>query len=191
MDARLSGTSKLWRGVTVRHSALAATQSVEVQYKLEDAGAWVSLGTSDTDGETSASFDFPTAISADLIAFKTIMTGTAGSSTALKVYSLSARYYPAPGALKEWSLTVELAGTDLKRMTLADDTLESRTGEEISEDVWALLDAGTEVTLLDIDRQEYTVQIVEYREDIGTRWPNVNPLVRGWNLKGSLRLVEV
>ena len=191
MDARLSGTSKLWRGVTVRHSALAATQSVEVQYKLEDAGSWVSLGTSSTDGETSADFDFPSAISADLIAFKTIMTGTAGSSSALKVYSLSARYYPAPGAKKEWSLTVELAGTTVKKLPLAGGATETRTGEEISAELWELLDDGTEVQMFDLDRSQYTVQVVEYREDIGSRWPNVEPLDRGWNLKGSLRLTEV
>lgn len=191
IDARLSGTDKLWRGVTIRHSALVSPQTVEVQYKLEDAGSWVSLGTSSTVGATAADFDFPSAISADLIAFKTIMTGTAGSSTPLKVYSLSARYYPSPGAKKEWSMTVELAGTAEKKLTLADGTTETRTGEELSAEIWALLDAGEPVNLVDIDREEYTVQIAEFREDIGTRWPNIEPLDRGWNLKGTLRLTEV
>ena len=189
MDARLSGTSKLWRGVTVRHSALAATQSVEVQYKLEDAGSWVSLGTSDTDGETSADFDFPTAVSGDLIAFKLILTGTAGSSTALKVYSLSARYYPSPGAKKEWSADVLLHGTSIRSQKLQDGTLDSRTGEEISASLWALLDAGSEVNLIDLDRQEYTVQIAEYREN--TDLTGLDGLDVGYTFKASMRLVEV
>ena len=189
IDARLSGSDKLWRGVTIRHSALAATQTVEVQYKLEDAGSWVSLGTSSTDGETSAEFDFPAAITADLIAFKVILTGTAGSASALKVYSLSVRYVPSPGAKKEWSMTVRLQGTATRKMGLRDGTTETRTGEELSAEVWALVDGGVPVNLVDLDREEYTVQISEWRE--GLALFNTNALDVGFDLQGSLRLVEV
>ena len=189
IDARLSGSDKLWRGVTVRHSALAATQTVEVQYKLEDSGSWVSLGTSSTDGETSADFDFPAAITADLIAFKIILTGTGGSSSALKVYSLSARYSPSPGAKREWSMTVRLQGTATRKMGLRDGTTETRTGEELSAEVWALVDGGVPVNLVDLDREEYTVQISEWRE--GLALFNTNALDVGFDLQGSLRLVEV
>ena len=191
INADLSGTGKLLRGVTVNHSALVSPQTVELQYKLEDTGSWVSLGTSSTGGSSRAAFDFPSAITADLFALKLILTGTAGSSSSLKVYSVSLRYYPAPGAKKEWSLTVELAGTTEKKLTLADDTTETRTGEEISAEIWGLVEDVAPVNLIDLDREEYTVQIAEFREDIGTRWPNIEPLDRGWNLKGSLRLVEV
>ena len=189
IDARLSGTDKLWRGVTIRHSALVSPQTVEVQYKLEDTGSWVSLGTSSTVGATAADFDFPTAITADLIAFKLILTGTAGSSTALKVYSLSARYYPTPGAKKEWSMTVRLQGTATRKMGLRDGTTETRTGEELSAEVWALVDGGVPVNLVDLDREEYTVQISEWRE--GLALFNTNALDVGFDLQGSLRLVEV
>lgn len=191
IDANLGGTEKLWVGVTVSHSALAATQSVEVQYRLNDTGSWVSLGTSSTDGETSAEFDFPSAIKADLVAFKILLTGTAGSSSQLKVYSLSARYRPSPGAKREWSLTLRLEGTDAKPLSLADGTTETRTGEEISAELWALVEAVDPVNLVDIDREEYTVQIAEYREGLSSIRPNVDPLDNSWQLQGSLRLVEV
>ena len=191
IDARLSGTDKQWRGVTVRHSALAATQSVEVQYKLEDSGSWVSLGTSSTDGETSTDFDFPSAISADLIAFKLILTGTAGSSSALKVYSLSARYVPSPGATREWSMTVDLRGTSNARMKLLDGTYETDTGEEISADVWALVDALSPVVFYDIDRQAYEVRIAEWRESMAPNSAQIDAMDVGWDLQGSLRLTEV
>ena len=191
LNAKLAGTDKLLRGVTVNHSELAATQSVEVQYQLEDDGTWVSLGTSDTDGATTASFDFPSAITADLFALKLILTGTAGSSTPLKVYSVNLRYYPAPGAKHEWSLTVRLEGTAADPLTLADGTSETRTGEELSAEVWALVDTGAPVNLVDVDRSEYTVQIAEYREGLSSIRPNVDPLDNSWQLQGSLRLVEV
>jgi hypothetical protein len=189
IDARLSGTDKLWRGVTIRHSALVSPQTVEVQYKLEDTGSWVSLGTSSTVGATAADFDFPTAITADLVAFKVLMTGTAGSSTALKVYSLSARYYPSPGAKKEWSVEVLLHGTTERAQRLQDGTAETRTGEELSAEVWALVAAGSEVNLIDLDRQEYTVQIAEYREN--TDLTGLDGLDVGYTFKASMRLVEV
>jgi hypothetical protein len=167
INAQLTGTGKLLRGVTINHSALAATQSVEVQYQLEGGGSWVSLGTSSTVGATSASFDFPSAITANLFAIKLILTGTAGSSSSLKVYSVSLRYYPAPGAKKEWSMRVQLLGGAAQTMPLPDGSFETRTGEELSAEVWALVDAGAPVNLVDIDREEYTVQIVEWSEGGG------------------------
>lgn len=191
IDARLSGTDKLWRGVTIRHSELVSPQTVEVQYKLEDSGSWVSLGTSSTVGATAADFDFPSAITADLIAFKLILTGTAGSSTALKVYSLSARYFPSPGAKREWTMTVRLQGTATRKMTLVDGTACPLTGEEISEAVWALVDAGVPVSLVDIDREEYTVQITEWRDGLAPSLPQIDAMDVGWDLQGSLRLTEV
>lgn len=191
IDANLAGTGILWRGVTINHTALAATQSVEVQYKQNDAGSWTSLGTSDTDGTTSATFDFPSVVDAGLLAFKLILTGTAGSSTPLKVYNLSARYVPAPGAKREWTMTVRLEGDTRGSLTLADGTSETRTGEELSAELWALVEANSDVNLVDIDREEYTVRIAEYREALSTIRPNVNPLDTGWNLQGTLRLTEV
>lgn len=191
IDARLAGTGKLWRSITVSHTPLAATQSVEVQYKLEDAGSWVSLGTSDTDAATSGTFEFPTPISADLIAIKTILTGTAGSSTPLKVYSISARYIPAPGVKYEWELTLRLEGTAAEPLILADGTLETRTGEELSAEVWALVAANTDVNLVDIDREERTVRIADYSEGLSSIRPNKAPLDTSWQLQGSLKLVEV
>lgn len=176
-------------GVTVRHTALVSPQTVEVQYKLEDSGSWVSLGTSSTVGATSADFDFPAAITADLVAFKLVLTGTAGSSTALKVYGLSVRYVPSPGAKREWSMTVRLQGTASRKMNLRDGTAETRTGEELSAEVWALVDGGVPVNLVDIDRAEYTVQISEWRE--GLALFNTNALDNGFDLQGSLRLTEV
>jgi hypothetical protein len=191
IDARLAGTDKILRGVTVNHSELAATQSVAVQYQLEDDGTWVTLGTSDTDGATTALFDFPSAITADLFALKLILTGTAGSSTPLKVYSVNLRYYPAPGAKREWSLRLQLLGGESQKMPLVDGTTETRTGEELSAEVWALVATGAPVNLVDIDREEYTVQIAEYREGLAGQSVQAAAADQGWELEGSMRLVEV
>lgn len=191
VNADLTGTAKQWVGVRVNHSALAATQSLEVQYRTEDTGSWTSLGTSSTDSETTAEFDFTGTITAEQIAFKLILTGTGGSSTQLKVFALVGRYKPSPGASHEWTMTVRLEGDTRGSLTLADGSTETRTGEELSAELWALLEANEDVNYVDIDREEYVVRITEYREALSTIRPNVNPLDSGWNLQGTLRLTEV
>lgn len=189
IDASLGGTGKQWLGVTVVHSSLAATQSVEVQYKADDEGSWTSLGTSDTDGATEKTFDFAAPITAQTIAFKMVLTGTAGSTTPLKVYSLAARWLPSPGVKREWSLRVRLEGAGTRRMTGANGTALTETGEQISAGLWALVDAAAPVTYLDVDREEYTVRLVEYSEGLANL-SNAGAMTNGWDLAGSLRIVE-
>jgi hypothetical protein len=191
IDARLSGTSKLWRGVTVSHSALVSGQSVTVQYKLEDSGSWTTLGTNSTVGSTSADFDFSSTITANLIAFRILLAGTAGSSSPLKVYGLSARYHPQPAAKLTWSLSVRLEGTDSRKMTRIDGSDETMTGEQISAAIWDLIDVNEPVVFTDIDGQEYDVLIDEYREQLAPSLPQINAGSVGWELAGQLRLIQV
>jgi len=74
-------------------------------------------------------------------------------------------------------------------MGLRDGTTETRTGEELSAEVWALVDGGVPINLVDIDREEYTVQISEWRE--GLALFNAGALDVGFDLQGTLRLTEV
>jgi hypothetical protein len=193
MNANLDGTGKLWLGVEVNHSALAATQSVQVQYQLNDTGSWTTLGTSDVDGATSASFDFPTGVIANQIGFKMTLTGTAGSSTPLRVFSLVARYLPSSEGTKEWQLTVLMFGTDDIDMPLSDGSNEPLTGQDLSDYVWSLVDAGAPVAFLDIDRQEYLVSIAGWSENFAARVGSLQQRATsvGWSLEGRMRLREV
>jgi hypothetical protein len=193
MNAQLDGTGKLWLGVEVNHSALAATQSVLIQYQLNDTGSWTTLGTSDVDGAGSAAFDFPTGVIANQISFKLTLTGTAGSATPLRVFSLVARYLPSSEGGKEWQLTVLMFGTDDIRMPLSDGSNEPLTGQDLSDYVWSLVDVGSPVAFLDIDRQEYTVSIAGWSENFAARMGSLQQRATsvGWSLEGSLRLREV
>lgn len=191
INADLTGTGKLWVGVKINHTALVSGQSVQVQYKTEDTGSWTSLGTSSTVGATSAEFDFPSAVTAEQIAFKILLAGAAGSSTALKVFALVGRYRPAPGAKREWSLSVRLQGTDTRKMRRLDGTSETLTGEEISAALWTLVDAVAPVNYVDIDRSEYTVWITEYSDPMDGALPQIDGLDAGFDLVGKLHLTEV
>lgn len=192
IDAKLGGADKLWLGMTVQHSALVAGQSVELQYKLEDTGSWVSLGTSDVDGATSASFDFATGVTANLIAFKILLTGAAaGSSSPLKVYEIAGRYLPADGTLWEWSLAFRLDGTTDRKFERLDGTDETLTGQELAESVRALIEAEEPVAYLDIDGEEYVVHVTDYAEKLAPSYPQIAAKSVGYDLAGTLRLVEV
>lgn len=195
IDASLNGTGKQWRGVTISHSAIVSGQSIVVQYKLEDAGSWTTLGTSSTVGATEASFDFPHAVDAKLVAFKIQLAGSAGSSSPLKVFGLSARYLPVPSVLREWSLNVRLDGTSQRAMKLADGTEETLTGEELSVEIWKMVDAQEPVGYLDVDREEvYTVRIAGWREvpaSFGGSMPQIDAMRVGWDLQGQLQLQEI
>jgi hypothetical protein len=189
INADLTGTGKLWTGIKINHTALVSGQSVQVQYKTEDTGSWTSLGTSSTVGATSAEFDFPSAVTAEQIAFKILLAGAAGSSTPLKVFALVGRYMPAPGAQSEWTLRVQLYGNDGRKMPLLDGSTSPLTGEEIAAAVWGLVEAVVPVNFVDTDRQEYTVQIVEWSHaDAGM---HLGTSGDGWEFDGSLTLREV
>jgi len=189
IDANLGGTDKLWQGVTVRHSALASNQAVSIYYQLEDTGSWVLLGHSDVDNSTSKSLDFAASIEADLIAFRMILSGTAGSSTPLRVYSLNARYVPSPGVTKEWTLRVRMLGNTGRYMPLRDGITSTQTGEQISAALWALVDAVTPVNYVDIDGTVSEVLITEWRESEASLHVGTN--AQGWELDGQLTLREV
>lgn len=201
IDASLSGTQKQWRGVTVTHTVLVSGQSVQIQYQLEGAGAWTTLGTSSTVGATTASYDFPGNVSADLIAFKINLAGSAGSSSSLKVFALSARYLPNPSAKREWSLKINLRGTTRQANDssypdhphLMDGvTREPLTGEEIGDEIRALIDANEPCLFTDLDRQEqYTVKIAGYNENLPSEHAGVDALGVGVALDADLRLQEV
>lgn len=189
IDAELRATNKLWSQVAIRHSALASGQSVEVQYKLEDSGSWVSLGTSSTVGATTATFDFANGITSDLIAFKILLAGSAGSSTALQVFSVVASYKPAPGVKREWDLTAQFYGNAGRHVVLLDGSEDPLTGSEVSALIWELMDANEPVLYLDLDRQMYTVQLVEFSEDLASTSQVGSPGL-GWETEGKLKIRE-
>jgi hypothetical protein len=187
-NANLSGTGKLWQGVQINHSALISGQSVQVQYKLDDTGSWVTLGTSSTIGATSAEFNFPSPVIVDQIAFKILLAGAAGSSTPLRVFSLAARYLPSPDVLWEWSLKPLFRGTTAIAMPRADGTAEPLLGEDIAAYIRGLVEDGLPVTLVDLDDTEYTVTIQDYSERLLPSSTQMGASAQGWELEGTLNL---
>lgn len=198
IDARLLGTDKRWSEVTIGHSALVSGQSVAVAYSLENSGSWTTIGTSSTVGATDATFSFDNDVVGNLIQFRLTLAGSAGSSSVLRVYALVASYRPRPGAKRKWQITVDLTGVrtegDGARLrTLADGTEETRTGEEMSDQIWEMVDDGLPVLFLDRDRgPQRTVEIVDFDEsDADLPKLGDSGLRAGWDTHGTITLQEV
>ena len=185
IDAGLPSVLKMLRSVTVVHSALASGQSIQVQYRLEDSGAWTVLGTSSALGTTTATFGFGATVAGRQVAFRLILTGPGGGGGTPVIYDVLARYGLAPTVLREWELAIVLEGTPELPLRRLDGSAEPLTGEQLSAALWAAKAAATPVPFVDLDGASRLVWIDDLREEMARL-----PQRKGYQTVGKVRLVE-
>lgn len=183
-DARLPGVDKVPLAVTLVHAPLGTGQSIEVQYRLEDAGPWASLGASATPGATSATFDVPGAVTCKQIAIRLLLAGPAGAGSSPAVYDWLLRYALAPEPKREWELSVVLEGTAELPLVRLDGTPEPLSGVALSEALWALKGRPGPTTLVDLDGAGRSVWITDLQEEV------VEAHRLGYRTVGKLWLLE-
>ena len=181
----LPGVSKLFRSVTIVTSAMVSPQSVEVEYQLEDTGAWTTLGTLSTVGATTATYSFAAGTTGRQIAFRVILTGSAGAPSSPVLYELALRYVPRPTVSREWELAVILEGTAELPLVTLDGASESLTGAQLTAALWTAAGASGPVTLVDLDGVSYAVYVQDVREEMGKLSQR-----RGYQRLGVVKLVE-
>ena len=184
-DAGLPSVDKVLRSVTLTHGPLAARQSIEVQYRLEDDGAWVTLGTSGTVGATTATFAFAGTVTCKQVALRIVLAGSAGASSSPVLYDWLLRYAPAPELKREWELAVRLEGTPQLPLVRLDGTPEPLTGAQLSQVLWTLKGQAGPTTLVDLDGATRWIWIAELREEMAELASRL-----GTQTIGKLRLVE-
>jgi hypothetical protein len=185
IDGRLPSLTKVWRSITVLHSALASGQSAQVQYRLEDSGVWQTLGASATMGTTTATFPFPSATTARLIAARVVLSEPAGTSTPIKLYGLQLRYAVAAEARREWRFECLLEGTTQMPMVLLDGSNATQTATQISAALWSLAAQTGPLTFVDLDGASRPVWLLGYRETVARQSQRL-----GTQLRGQIRLLE-
>jgi hypothetical protein len=185
IDARLAGVTKVFRSVTINHAALLASQSVQVQYRLEDTGAWTSLGTNSSVGSTTATFLFGAAVTGKLIAFRVILSGPAASSTPVRFFSLEMRCRPAPGAKRIWELECLIEGSAQMPMITLDGSNSPQTADQLSGALWGIAGQSGPLTYVDLDGVSRSVWLLSYEEK-GARMSQR----LGTQLRGAVRLLE-
>jgi hypothetical protein len=183
----LPGVSKLFKSVTIVTGAIASPQTVQVEYRLEDTGAWVSLGTLSAVGATTATYGFAANTVGRQIAFRLTLTGTpsAGAASSPVLYQLSLRYVPRPTVTREWELAVLLEGTAELPLVTLDGSADPLTGAQLTQALWTATAAAGPVTLVDLDGVSYSV----YVEDVREQMAKVSQR-RGYQRLGVVRLVE-
>jgi hypothetical protein len=185
IDARLPGVTKVFRSVTVNHAALLSGQSVQVLYRLEDAGSWTSLGTNSTVGSTTAAFMFGAAVTGKLIAFQVVLTGGAGASSPVRFFSLEMRCRPAPGAKRVWQFDCLIEGSAAMPMITLDGTGSTQTADQLSVSLWGIAGQSGPLTYVDLDGVSRSVWLLDYEEKGAKMSQRM-----GMQLRGSLRLLE-
>jgi hypothetical protein len=185
IDAGLPGTSKLLRSVTIVTSAIVSPRTVQVEYRLEDAGGWTSLGTLSSAGATTATYSFAANTTCQQVAFRITLSGTAGASASTVLYELTLRYVPRPTVTREWELAVLLEGTaDLPMVTL-DGAAEPLTGAQLTAALWAAAGQADPVPFVDLDGTSYQVYLEDVHEEVGKLSQR-----RGYQRLGMVTLVE-
>jgi hypothetical protein len=163
----LPGISKLLRSVTLVTAAMPSGQSVQVEYQLEDTGAWTSLGTFSTVGGTSVTYSFPSNATCRQLSLRVTLTGSAGSASSPVVHEVAVRYVPRPAITREWELSVILEGTPELPLVTLDGTPDPLTGAQLTSALWTAAAAAGPVTLVDLDGTSYGVYVADIREEIG------------------------
>ncbi len=184
-DAGLPSIDKVWRSVTLTHAALPASATIEVQYQLDGAGSWTSLGTSDVDNATSKVLSFSGTVTSKQIAFRVLLGGSADAATSPVLYDFLLRYVPAPPLKREWELPIVLEGTaELPQVTL-DGQPNPRTGAQMSADLWTAKAAAGPITFVDLDGASRPAYFTNLEEKVA-------PLTqrKGYQTIGLARLVE-
>ena len=182
-DAGLPDVSKSLRELTVGHAALASGESIEAQYRLEDTGAWTSLGTSSTLAATGKTFTFSAATAGKRFALRFLLDG--GGSSTPKLESGVLRYVLAPGVKRVWKFEVILDGVAEMPLVTLDGTAESLTGEQLSALLWTLKDGAGPVTYVDLDGVSRAAWMTGYQERIAEQSQR-----RGRTMRGLVELVQ-
>ena len=185
IDGGLPSVPKVLRSVTLVHSALASGQSILLQHRSEDTGAWVSLGSSSAIGATTATFPLGGVAASRQMAFRLVLTGPGGGGGTPVVYDVLARYGLAPSALREWELAIVLEGTPELPLLRLDGSAEPLTGQQLSSALWTAKGAGVPVPFVDLDGTNRLVWLDDLREEMARRsqW-------KGYQTVGKVRLVE-
>jgi hypothetical protein len=188
-DAGLPDAVKALRSLDLAHAPLAAGESIQAQYRLEDSGPWQTLGTSDAVASTGATFTFPAGTAGTRFALRLLLAGPGSSTPALQRAVL--RYLvasPAAGsaaARRVWTMDLRLEGTSELPQVLRDGTPDGRSGDAKSAELWALKATPGPLTFVDLDGAARAVWLTRYEERLADASQRL-----GRALLGTIELVE-
>jgi hypothetical protein len=183
-DAGLPTIPKVFRSATASCAPLPSGCAIQLDYRLDDADPWTTLGTISTPGARTATFTFPTATSGTAIAFRLTLSGPGGSSTPA-LDALACSYLLAPPPKRAWEFAVLLEGTPELPLVTEDGTPEPKTGAQLAADLWTLKAQPGPLPFTDLDGSQYTVWLTDLREETAELSQR-----RGYQARATLELLE-
>lgn len=183
--AGLRGTVKVWLKLEIYHSALVAGDSIAIAYQRDANGIWTTLGTSDADGATSATFFFPTVTQSRALQFRLIFTVT-DQTKSPKVTALLTHYLVSTDMKAEWQFDVLLEGSAQTPLVRLDNSNEPSTGPALADALWASRNKFGTLSFTDLDAEAKTVHFVDCEERVS---PGATQRL-GHQTRGKVTLVE-
>ena len=118
--------TKLWNSADLNFEALEEGESIQVLYSIDNEATWVSLGTANTVGQTSAAFYFASNIKSPFIQRKIILNSDGSSTPVLK--DCVFRFLLLPRDRQLWRLAVRCGDNMVLKDT---ESKEPKYGEEL------------------------------------------------------------
>lgn len=101
-NAQKTAVDKLWHSITLSFKALAASQTIKVEYSADDEVTWPDIGTADIDGDEEKTFYFPANTVSKRIQLRVTLTSDGSDTPTL--YDFIVRFLPLSDGKFEWSL---------------------------------------------------------------------------------------
>jgi hypothetical protein len=153
-DANLPSIPKLWNEVTIRHEALLSGHSISAYYRFKETDDWILLGTSNTPGDIEKSFPFQTGITSNKITLKLVLN-TSDSTTTPTLTEVVMQYALYPVRKWQWNIKIKA----VKNLRLLDGTFETRTAEQIRQDIEELLGSEQLYVYNDVNGETFNVLV--------------------------------
>ena len=184
-DAGLPATDKVLLSVTIQHSALASGESIRVEYDLEAANSYTTLGTNSTLGSRSATFSFASAVTAKKVRLR-FRLAVSSTSASPALYAAILTYVIATDSKAEWTFDVLLEGTAEEPLILKDQVASSSTGAQLADALWATKAKKQTLAFTDLDGESKTVFLVDLEERVSERSQRL-----GLSTRARVKLGEV
>ena len=159
-DANLPSIDKLYNAITVRHDPLVEGQSITVSYKFKESDSFTTLGLSNTVGDQEKILSFPTGTYSKKLSLKVELT-TTNTATSPKLTEVIMQYSLYPQRKFQWTFRLKAK----KALRLLDGSLESRTAEQIRQDLEDLFTSQQLYRYVDVDGTSYNVLVHDLDTD--------------------------
>jgi hypothetical protein len=183
-DAGVPGADKLLVRYTIRHAALHANESIQVDYELDESGAYTALMTSNTTSSTSKTASFPAATTCKRIRLRfTLSMSTTTASPVIQESLLE--YVTEPDAKAQWTFDVLLEGSVEQPLITLDGAADPKTGAQLADALWASRAKKSTLAFTDLDGESKTVYLRDLEERVAPQSQR-----RAYSTRGRVTLVE-